>query len=251
MNALATLVCLALLCSWAQATVTFNIDAYDLRTANGSELMSTNGLVLLVASTNNLSFGEPTATSFATGDDVVLFRGDLSGLGEPGFFEAAVNLTLSSFPGLKPGDPVQLYWFPTLTVSSDSPGEGATYGFYRHDTGLDGSAAWVVPGDGDLVSLAFITMSQGGSNPDPLGYASHVTVIPRPVILSLTGAGTTNVVITWSAISNVAYRVRYRPDFNSAWINLVPDVTATSTAASAVDPSGSASQRFYQVLLVW
>ena len=38
------------------------------------------------------------------------------------------------FPGLKPGDPVQLYWFPTLTVSSDSPGEGATYGFYRHDT---------------------------------------------------------------------------------------------------------------------
>ena len=59
-------------------------------------------------------------------------------------------------------------------------------------------------------------MSRGGANRDPLGYASHVNVIPRPVILSLTGAGTTNVVITWSAISNAAYRVRYRPDFNSA-----------------------------------
>jgi len=212
--------------------------------------MSTNGLVLLVASTNNLAFGEPTSTSFATGDDVVLFRSDLSGLGEPGFFEAVLNLSLSSFPGLKRGDPVQLYWFPALTVSSNSPGEGATYGFYRHDTGLDGSAAWVVPGDGALVNLTFITMSQGGSNPDPLGYASHVNVIPRPVILSLTGAGTTNVVITWSAISNAAYRVRYRPDFNSAWINLVPDVTATNTAASAVDQPDSARQRFYQVLLV-
>jgi hypothetical protein len=157
-NALATLLCLALFCSCAQATVTFNIDTGDLRTANGAELMSTNGLVLLVASTstNNLAFGEPTATSFATGDDVVLFRGDLSGSGQPGFFQAAVNLSLSSFPGLKPGDPVQLYWFPTLTVSSDSPGEGATYGFYRHDTGLDGSAAWVVPDDGALVNLTFI-----------------------------------------------------------------------------------------------
>jgi len=250
-KASAILACLALLsCLSARATVTLNVDAADLRTANGSELMSTNGLILLVASTNDLAFGGPTATSFVTGDDVVLFRTDLSSLGEAGFFQGVVNISLSSFPGLEPGDPVQLYWFPTLNVGSSSPGAGTTYGYYRHDTGLDGSAAWVIPGDGSLVDLKFLTVSQGGSNPNTLGYANHVNMVPPPTILSLSGPGTSNTVVSWSAVSNFTYRVRYRPDFNSAWINLIPDVTATNSVASLVDNPGTAPQRFYQVLLV-
>lgn len=210
--------------------------------------MPLGGQVLLVASTTDGVFGGPTATSFVTGDDVSLFQGSLdSGFGE-GVFQRLVNFSLSSFPGLDPGDPMQLFWFPTLTASSTSPGEGTTYGFYRHDTGLDGSAPWVIPSDGSLVDLKFFTMSQGGSNPDAFGNASRVNA--RPVILSLTGAGTTNVVITWSAASKLTYRVRYRSDFDSPWIDLAPDVTATNTTASAADNPGGDIQRFYQVLLV-
>ncbi|MBE0544076.1 MAG: hypothetical protein IH623_22265 [Verrucomicrobia bacterium] len=235
-----------LTCPWAQATVTFNIDAADLRTAGG-ELMPLNGQVLLVASPTDAVFGGPTPDAFVTGDDVILFRGELN-LGMPGIFQASVNFAFESFPGLNPGDPVQLYWFPTLTAAATSPGEGATYGAFRHETGLDGSAPWVIPGDGALVDLKFITMSQGGSHPNLLGYASGV--ITRPVILSLTGAGTPNVVITWSAVSNLTYRVQYRPDFNTAWLDLTPDVTATNVTASATDHAAPVDQRFYRVLLV-
>lgn len=235
-----------LVCSWAQATVTFNIDAADLRTAGG-ELMPLNGQVLLVASPTDAVFGGPTPETFVSGDDVILFRGELN-LGVPGIFQVSVNFAFESFPGLGPGDPVQLYWFPTLTAAAKSPGEGATYGTYRHEAGLDGSAPWVVPADGALVDLKFITMSQGGSHPDFLGYASRV--ITRPTILSLTGAGTLNVVITWSAVSNLTYRVQYRPDFNTPWLDLTPDVTATNVTASATDHAASLSQRYYRVMIV-
>jgi len=224
------------------------VDAGELRTLGGTQAMPLTGQVLLVASRTNALFGGPTEASFVTGDDVVLYRTNLdSGFG-PGLFQRSIGFELIAFAGLNPGDPVQLYWFPTLTASSSSPGPGATYGFYRHDAGLDGSASWVIPSDGSLVNLKFITASQGGSNPDELGYANHAIV--RLVILSLAGAGTTNVVITWSAVSNLTYRVRYRTDFSSPWTNLVPDVTATNGAASATDNPGGAPQRLYQVLLV-
>jgi len=240
--------CLAASCTCMQASITFNIDAGHLKTRDGSQLMSVNGLVLLVGSTKDSSFGRPTPESFVTGDDIILYRGDLnSGFG-PGLFQRAVSFSLSSLPGLKPGDPVQLYWFPTRTAGDANPGEGTTYGSYRHDTGLDGSAPWVIPSDGSLVNLKFITASLGGANSNTIGYASHV--ITQPLILSLTVASSTNVVITWSAVSNLTYRVRHRPELNSPWINLVPDVTATNTTASAVDNPGGAGQRFYQVMLV-
>jgi hypothetical protein len=98
------------------------------------------------------------------------------------------------------------------------------------------------------VNLKFLTVSQGGTNPDELGYANQV--LGRPVILSLTGAGTTDVLITWSAVSNRTYRVRYRSNFSSGWADLMPDVTATNNTASATDHPNGAAQRFYQVLLL-
>ncbi|MCL4788459.1 MAG: hypothetical protein KJ070_16985 [Verrucomicrobia bacterium] len=238
--------CLALICTHARATVTINLDAADLRTADG-QLMPLGGQVLLVASTNDATFGGPTPAAFASGGDVVLLRRSLDS-GQPGYFQAGVNLDFAAFPGLKPGDPIQLYWFPTLTAGDASPGEGTSFGFYRHATGVDGSAPWVIPGDGAVVSVNFITVSQGGSNPNELGYANRF--IARPVILSLTGAGTPNVVITWSAASNQTYRVQHRPDLNSGWSDLSPDITATNTTASMVDSSAGVNQRYYRVMIV-
>jgi hypothetical protein len=76
-------------------------------------------------------------------------------------------------------------------------------------------------------------------------------IVVKPTILSLAGAGTTNVVITWSAVSNVTYRVNYQSNFASTnWLNLVPDVTATNTTASAVDKPGDTALRFYRVQIM-
>lgn len=237
---------LAMSCLSAQATVTINMVAADLRTADGG-LMPPAGQVFLVASPGDLVFGGPSPDAFVTGDDVILFRGSVSAI-LPGVFLGTVNLSLDSFPNLNPGDPVQIYWFPTLTADSTKPGEGTTYGFYRHESGMDGSAPWVIPSDGSLVDLRFTTASRGGSHPDSMGFAS--SIISRPLILSLTGAGTPNVVITWTAVSNRTYRVQYRPDFKTSWQDLTADVIATNATASAADLAADIHQRFYRVLLV-
>src|ERR1043166_5357450 len=116
-----------------RADITYTIDAADLRTAGGSSLMSTNGLMLFVVSTTDSSFAAPTASSFVSGDDTILLRTNLdSGFGD-GFFEKTLTFTLSG--QISPSDPVQLYWYPTLTLADASPGGGTTYGQYRSDVG--------------------------------------------------------------------------------------------------------------------
>ncbi len=71
-----------------------------------------------------------------------------------------------------------------------------------------------------------------------------------PTILSITNTGA-NVFITWSALSNANYRVQYLSAFpNTNWQNLAPDVTATNVAATAVDPTANATQRYYRVMVL-
>ena len=95
---------------------------------------------------------------------------------------------------------------------------------------------------------ATVPMFSGGTN---VTLATLAIQPPPLTILSITGAGTPNVVITWSAISNVTYRVRYISDFvNGTWNSLTPDVTATNNTASATDnPGDDVTQRFYQVIV--
>jgi hypothetical protein len=70
-----------------------------------------------------------------------------------------------------------------------------------------------------------------------------------PVILSVANSDSTNVVITWSAVSNVKYRVQYRDDFDGEWFDLSPDIDATSDTAFATDYTFGLQQRFYRVVI--
>ncbi len=71
-----------------------------------------------------------------------------------------------------------------------------------------------------------------------------------PTLLSLKGAGTSNVVITWTAVSNVTYRVEYKTDLNAGtWSALPGDVLASGNLASKVD-GDAVSIRFYRILVV-
>lgn len=159
-------------------SVTFNMQAATLRTAAGQP-MPVTGLVVLVANTNGSQFGNPTASTFVSGDNIELARWDLSAFGTEGIlFDAANNLGL--FGGWNSGDALAIYWYPTLTTSATSPGTGTSYGFYRDASGLDGGAAWVTPSSG-TVTLKFLTQSVGGSNPDSAGLASLVVGNHPPV----------------------------------------------------------------------
>jgi len=85
---------------------------------------------------------------------------------------------------------------------------------------------------------------------------NSVSVICRlpptpPVIQTIGGAGTTNVVIAWSAISNWTYQVQYKTNLSSTtWSDLSPDVTATGTTASFTDHPIGARERYYRVVLL-
>ena len=77
-----------------------------------------------------------------------------------------------------------------------------------------------------------------------------VTGGPAPIIQSIAHSSNTNIVITWVSVSNTVYQVQYKTNLASTnWINLVPDVTATSSAASFTDHPGTDLQRFYRILV--
>lgn len=140
------------------------------------------------------------------------------------------------------------FWPTTNSVPNNffsPPAPIGPYGpvtFSNSFNGLPANGAWSLyvfdDGDGDQGSL------DGG-------WSLAIATDARPTILSFTGAGTTNVVITWSAVSNVTYRMQYKSDLNNTnWVDLVPDFTATGNTASATNNPSGATQRFYRVKIV-
>jgi len=106
------------------------------------------------------------------------------------------------------------------------------------------SAAGVYPITAAIGSLSALNYSFNFTN-------GTLTVVgDAPKILSISVLDPAHVLIYWSSISNVTYQVQYRPDFNTAWADLVPSVTATSDTALAVDNPAGAGQRFYRLHVV-
>ena len=83
-------------------------------------------------------------------------------------------------------------------------------------------------------------------------YANGTLTItaPAPTILSLAVASPTDVMITWSAVSNGIYRIQYLPVLGTTnWADLIGDITATDNTASKNDTRIS-TNRFYRVQVV-
>ena len=159
--------------------VTITLDAEVLKNADGSA-MPTSGLVILVASTNGVTFGGPTTNSLISGADLELFRWDLSAFASNGVL-SGITTDLPLTGTWQSGDPLQLYWFPTLTISSTNHGGLTPYGQYRSAGGSDGSDPWVTPAlNSATISLKFFTadavfLNAGGANPAAAGNANLKT----------------------------------------------------------------------------
>ncbi|MFM2294955.1 MAG: hypothetical protein RLZZ350_1368 [Verrucomicrobiota bacterium] len=152
----------------ALALATLNLGALPLKTAGGS-LMSLNGLVILVASTNGTTFGGPTASSFVSSGNIEVARWNLSGSGSPGELGDTTG-PISVTGSVASGQALALYWFPTLTTAASVPGGGVSYGYYRdpvangvYGSGVDGGDPWFVPADGATITLLMVTTEAGGS----------------------------------------------------------------------------------------
>lgn len=176
-----------------RADVQIQLTAGQLLQNDGTTPMIDGGLLLLVASTTDAVFTPPSATSFTPGsDDVVVSRFSLNSanVGVPG--DTTNQLQFSYSGSFGQGDLLELFWFPTLTTAASTPGANTQFGAFRTDTvqTSDGSnIAFVAPADNAVYNLAFLTSSQGGSNPNSAGIASSFTPVPEPSTYALLGLG--------------------------------------------------------------
>lgn len=177
MKRLYVIILTALLSAPAWGAITINFSDMGLYTASGSSLAPSGSLVIVGASTTDTTFNEPSPTAFFIGDDIEIARGTV---GPDGMSFFALNTAVYSGQW-NVGDPLQVYWYPSLTGGAANPGAaGVNYGKFRTDAVIDGSTwGWVSPSDGASGSLNFFTSTYGGSNPDTAGYAD-LAVVPEP-----------------------------------------------------------------------
>jgi MYXO-CTERM domain-containing protein len=180
---------LALVCVRSHATtVTLNLEAAQLLTSGSITIP--NGCLIQLLGDTSTTFGAPTSSSFTGTDpnEVVLasFAMDSSTVGVAGDFKEPIILTLTGtgFPPDAESD-LLLRWYPTLTTSSSTPGSGTSYGQFRTDSIENGSnIAWVLPASGTK-ALNFVTISQGGTEPNSAGVANLIIgAIPEPSTVS-------------------------------------------------------------------
>jgi len=169
--------------SQSNGAILLNMDVGNLYVADTSTAFPSGGLIQLVASTLDNTFSTPTAGSFTgNSDDVVLMSFAANNILGPGSFEGPITFALSG--NLNTGDLLILRWYPTLTMAdaASGPPAGARFGQFRTDIVQDfSSIAWVVPNDNFVEALNFLTMAQGGANPESAGVANlFVVAIPEP-----------------------------------------------------------------------
>jgi hypothetical protein len=91
-----------------------------------------------------------------------------------------------------------------------------------------------------------VTMQLSNTANSVVARVSAVFVVPQPVLFSPVLSGS-NLLFTWTAVSNTLYRVEFNPDLTpSNWNALPGDVTGVSNTASKQDAL-TPSNRFYRV----
>ncbi len=224
------------------ASITLNLSGAVLSNSTGTALPN-GGLVLLVASTTNSTFATPSSTSstlvgsMIADDDLIIGFAtiDSAAASVAGGFTKAFNITFTG--NLNAGDPLQLYWFPTLTSTSTTIGAGVSYGTYRTDAIATGSdIGWVVPADGTTNALSILTVAVGGTVANTAGQATLTTDGSAVAAPSITSHPSNQTVTAGSAASfsvtatGTGLSYQWRKDGS----NIAGATSATYSIASAV-----------------
>ena len=142
----------------------------------------------------------------------------------------------------------------TKTFGAADPAFTASYAsFVNSETAaVLGGTLGFTRAPGETVGAYPITPSGQTSGNYAITFSAGTLTItaPAPLMLPLTRIGTTNVVISWTAVSNGTYRVQYNPALNTTnWTDLTGDVTATGSTATKTDTM-TTTNRFYRVQVV-
>lgn len=189
---------LAALAVPAHATVNLTLEAENLLVGgNGSANVNANSLVLLVADTGNNGFSSLAYGNVSIGakigpafDDLIVAQFAISA----GSFLTNNENVLSANPSLAlfgdwvGGQQLAIYWIPSLNFGDSNVGLGVAYGMYTDATGVNGSAPWITPADGNTANPMFFSTTGVFSSShaaDSAGYASFATVVPEPSTFAL------------------------------------------------------------------
>ncbi len=151
------------------------------------------------------------------------------------------------------GQLLYLLWFPTLTVSSLSPGIGTSYGIFRdpNDPPLDGNAPWVIPADGQSLIVGARTPVYGGTTAQSLLKAMQKTAAFR---ITAIARESNNIRITWTMASGknntlerTAGTANGSYSNNFAAIFIVTNTVGTTTNYLDVGAVTNFPARYYRV----
>lgn len=155
-----------------------------------ANLAPTNSVAVLVVDTGNNGFVDlQPSFSLSMGatwgtDDKVVGLWDLNAClcGDGQLLDQTV---VAYTNGIAPGQKLRLYWFPSLTLASNTL-DVTYYGKYTDTNSppLNGSNPWQMPVGGSSIILRFQTTSLGGSNPESAGEATFLTAEPLPAFES-------------------------------------------------------------------
>jgi autotransporter-associated beta strand protein len=207
---------------------------YDRFGTANADLMPVNRVAVLVADTGNNGFADPqpgfplNLGAMWGADDKIVGLWDLTNCGGCGD-GVLYDLTVVGYTnGIAPGQKLQLYWFPSLTLASNTVGV-TYYGKYTdaNSPPLDGSDVWEMPAGGTTINLRFWTGFFGGSNPEPAGQATLSTAGTAP-LASFTASpanGIAPLAVTFTDTSSGSLPLSLSWDLG--------DTTTTNTAGGA------------------
>lgn len=202
-----SLIALIVVSAASNASISFDIQADQLQTSILGDAAPTSTLVMLIADINGDGIDPLIAGSIASGlgdmtsngllldggggDDLLLWRGDLSTNGTPGLLVEFATLSLGTYGGATwsassgGSNQLSLLWFPSLTQSSTTLAGGESYGIYSAATspGDSTSSNWFTPSDGTTShSLYAFTESSifVGDTPDANLVADMTVAVPEP-----------------------------------------------------------------------
>jgi hypothetical protein len=94
-----------------------------------------------------------------------------------------------------------------------------------------------------------VTMVLSNTATSVMVRVTELLVVPEPILLTPELSGT-DILLTWTAISNTTYRLEYKTDLGlTNWTGLAGDVNSLSNTASKMDTL-TASNRFYRVRVI-
>ncbi len=244
------------------AAISINVSAEKLKDPGGYD-MAVSGILVLVGSTTDAIFSGPTDSSFVQDDDAVVAIWDIANDGgnTPGAFLGGTG-SVSLGGAWDAGDPLAIYWFPTLTAANNIddtvPSAAIPYGMFRVESGNpDGTDDWVTPADGTIgYNLKFITTDAtalepgGGSSDAADGEAGLFTPGAGPAAPSGVAGVADGLAIgvSWTdnASDETGYRVERSLDGSDNW-SVLGEVGAGITAYNDDSVEGSTSYQ-YRVL---